>query len=85
MAKKIPVTNWVIKQSPSKEPKFHQIEMFEGEGKSTKELLAILIRGWCFRKVFIIFFLFAQAQILFLQVVQIQIKLIVSKQLKHKW
>jgi len=46
MAKKSPVNVWIIKQSPSKDPKFHQAEIFEGAGKSTNLLLIILIRGW---------------------------------------
>jgi hypothetical protein len=36
---------WEIKHNPSKEPKFHQAEIFIGAGKSTKELFIILIRG----------------------------------------
>jgi len=35
------------------EPKFHQAEMLIGEGRSTKELLAILIKG-CVLRTFII-------------------------------
>jgi len=45
MAKNNPVKIWIIKHSPNKDPKFHQAEMLEGEGKSTNELLAILIKG----------------------------------------
>lgn len=33
------------KHRPKREPKFHRYEMFEGEGRSTKEELAILKRG----------------------------------------
>lgn len=40
---------WVIRQIPRRDPKFHQAEMFEGEGRSIRELLMILSRGWDFR------------------------------------
>lgn len=42
---------WMIKQSPRMDPKFHQEEMLMGAGRSTRALLAILIRGWCLRNV----------------------------------
>lgn len=45
MARNNPVRIWIIRQSPSSDPKFHQIEILDGEGKSTKALLAILITG----------------------------------------
>lgn len=38
-----------MRQIPRREPKFHQAEMFEGEGRSIKELLIIFSRGWDFR------------------------------------
>lgn len=49
MAKNNPVKVWIIKQSPNKDPKFHQAEIFEGAGRSTKLLLTILIKGWLSR------------------------------------
>jgi len=45
MAKKIPVANWVIRQSPKRDPKFHRMEMLAGVGKSTKAPLAIFNKG----------------------------------------
>jgi len=42
MAKNKPVIIWTIKQTPNKDPKFHQAEIFVGVGKSTKEELKIL-------------------------------------------
>jgi hypothetical protein len=53
MAKNNPVIIWVIKHIPKIEPKFHHAEMLIGAGRSTKALLAILIKGCLFR-VFII-------------------------------
>ena len=41
---------WVIRQSPSRDPKFHQAEMFEGVGRSTTMSFAIFIRGWVLRR-----------------------------------
>lgn len=49
MAKNNPVKICVIKHTPNKDPKFHQAEMFTGAGRSTKALLAILIKGCDFR------------------------------------
>ena len=40
---------WVAKQIPSRDPKFHQAEMFDGVGRSIRELLIIFRRGWDFR------------------------------------
>lgn len=45
MARKSPVRIWEAKQSPSREPKFHQTEMFEGAGRSTRASFAIFSRG----------------------------------------
>jgi hypothetical protein len=45
MAKNNPVRICVIKHRPKIDPKFHQKEMLEGEGRSTKELFMILIKG----------------------------------------
>jgi len=41
MAKKIPVKICILKQNPSKEPKFHMCEIFEETGRSTNELFKI--------------------------------------------
>ena len=40
---------WVVKQIPSRDPKFHQAEMFDGVGRSIRELLIVFRRGWDFR------------------------------------
>lgn len=45
----------MIKQSPKREPKFHQAEMLVGVGRSTSASLAIFRRGWVFRRVAIRF------------------------------
>lgn len=50
MARKIPVTIWIIKHSPNRDPKFHNVEILEGEGKSIKALFIILIKGDFFRR-----------------------------------
>jgi hypothetical protein len=39
----------MIKHNPKSDPKFHQEEMREGDGKSISELLMILIKGWVVR------------------------------------
>lgn len=41
----------VIRQTPRREPKFHQYEMFDGVGRSINELLIIFNMGWVFRVV----------------------------------
>lgn len=51
MAKNNPVAIWVTKHSPKRDPKFHQVEIFEGAGKSITALFIILIRGWVERNV----------------------------------
>lgn len=38
-----------MRQTASKEPKFHQAEMLDGAGRSIRELLIIFSRGWDFR------------------------------------
>lgn len=53
MARNNPVRIWVIKQSPRREPKFHQTEMLEGAGRSTSASFAIFRRGWVFRRLVI--------------------------------
>lgn len=45
IAKNNPVTIWIPRHRPKREPKFHIYEMFEGDGKSTKALFIILNRG----------------------------------------
>lgn len=50
MAKKRPVAICEIKQRDSREPKFHQAEMFEGAGRSTSASFAIFKMGWVFRR-----------------------------------
>ena len=50
MAKNSPVAIWMIKHSPSREPKFQSTEMFAGVGRSTNAPLAILNSGWFFRR-----------------------------------
>lgn len=49
MASRRPVRICVIRQTASRDPKFHQAEMLEGAGRSTKELLIIFSRGWDLR------------------------------------
>lgn len=44
MAKSSPVNNWVTKQIPNNDPKFHKVEILLGVGKSTNELLIIFIK-----------------------------------------
>lgn len=39
----------VIRQKPSREPKFHQAEIFDGVGRSTSALFRILMIGWVLR------------------------------------
>lgn len=51
MAKKRPVAIWIIKQRPRSDPKFHQTEMLEGAGRSTRASFAIFSRGCDLRKV----------------------------------
>lgn len=50
MASRSPVRICVSRQMPSRDPKFHQVEMFDGVGRSISELLIILRRGWDFRR-----------------------------------
>lgn len=49
MASSRPVMICVIKHRPNREPKFHQVEMFDGVGRSTRESLMIFSRGWFLR------------------------------------
>lgn len=41
---------WATKQSPRRDPKFHQAEMLEGVGRSTTMSFAIFIKGWVLRR-----------------------------------
>ena len=50
MAKNKPVKIWVARHKPSKDPKFHQAEIFEGAGRSTRAPFAIFRRGWVLRR-----------------------------------
>lgn len=45
MARSSPVTIWVTRQTPSSDPKFHQVEIFDGVGRSTRESLMIFSSG----------------------------------------
>lgn len=53
MARKRPVRIWIIKHRPSREPKFHHDEMFDGAGRSMNEWLMIFISGCFFRMIVI--------------------------------
>lgn len=44
------MSSWIARHNPKREPKFHQIEMFEGAGRSTRASLAIFNRGCVFRR-----------------------------------
>jgi hypothetical protein len=44
MARNNPLRICTIKHTPRSEPKFHIVEILDGVGKSTKELLTILIK-----------------------------------------
>lgn len=48
MARKRPIRVCKIRQIPSSDPKSHHAEILEGGGRSIKELLVILSRGWDF-------------------------------------
>lgn len=39
-----------VKQRPKREPKFHQAEMFDGEGRSINASLMIFNKGCRFRR-----------------------------------
>lgn len=38
------------RQRNKREPKFHQVEMFEGAGRSTSAPFTIFSSGWVFRR-----------------------------------
>lgn len=40
----------VARQIPRRDPKFHQIEMFDGVGRSIRESLMIFSSGWFLRR-----------------------------------
>lgn len=50
MARNRPVAICVIRHRPSRDPKFHQIEMFDGVGRSIRESLMIFSKGWFLRR-----------------------------------
>jgi hypothetical protein len=45
MAKNKPLKIWITKHIPNKEPKFHQAEREEGDGRSTKDFPKIFNKG----------------------------------------
>lgn len=45
MAKNSPVTICVMRQMPKRDPKFHQIEIFDGVGRSIRESLMVFSSG----------------------------------------
>ena len=45
MARKIPVASWTLKHNPSKDPKFHSLLMFLGQGRVISLVLAAAKRG----------------------------------------
>lgn len=49
MARSRPVRICAVRQIPSRDPKFHHMEIFEGVGRSIRELFTIFNRGWDFR------------------------------------
>lgn len=40
---------WIIRHTPRRDPKFHHDEILDGVGRSMKEWLMILNKGWVFR------------------------------------
>ena len=44
-----PVRICRTRQIPSREPKFHHDEMFDGAGRTTNALFTIFINGWDFQ------------------------------------
>lgn len=49
MARNSPVAICRTRHTPSKDPKFHHDEMFDGAGRSMNEWLIIFSNGWFFR------------------------------------
>jgi len=56
MASIRPLMICVIRHIPNNDPMFHHAEIFGGDGRSTKDDLMILARGWDFRIIVINFF-----------------------------
>lgn len=50
MASSRPVMICVMRQIPSRDPKFHQAEMFDGVGRSMRASLMVLNSGWFLRR-----------------------------------
>lgn len=50
MARNNPVISWIIRQRPSKDPKFHQAEMLGGVGRSISVWLIIFSSGCVLRR-----------------------------------
>lgn len=40
----------VVRQMPRRDPKFHQVEMLDGVGRSIRESLMVFSRGWFLRR-----------------------------------
>lgn len=40
----------VTRQIPKSDPKFHQVEIFDGVGRSTRASLMVLRSGWFLRR-----------------------------------
>lgn len=57
MARKRPVIICTARQTPRRDPKFHQEEILEGAGRSTNALLIILNSGWDLRMLVISVFI----------------------------
>lgn len=49
-----PVRIWIIRVRPSNDPKFHQVKMFDGVGRSISEWLISLRSGCDFRSWWVI-------------------------------
>lgn len=49
MARKAPVTIWIIRHSPRSEPKFHMYLKLEGAGRSTSDKLIWVSIWWDLR------------------------------------
>jgi len=41
----IPVKSWILRNTPSKTPMFHRVEIWVGVGKSMRKFLIIFVRG----------------------------------------
>lgn len=56
MARNRPVRTCMIRQTPRRDPKFHQAEILEGVGRSTNESFTIFRTGCVFRRLGVICF-----------------------------